>query len=330
MTTPKKIADYFILPLSLPTLPAIGTQAVHYLYLRPHEPKIPTPTTPRSLFLVNIPFDTTEAHIRHLCSKQLGLPSGRIEGVQFEGTRKLPSPKTNDAQAGLAPTVQAQNARRSMKRKRGAEEARLDQLDELRLPETWDRPIWHSGSNAVVVFVDRTSMEAVVKAVRRVVRGGGEVVWGDEMQGKVPAFGSQRAQRFRLRSISITNFRQGYLNHQKMRFPDKVSLLETVNNYMTVYANQETARTHKLARQRQEPDEEGFVTVTRGGRTGPARQEEAKELYEKQKERQKGFEDFYRFQSREKRKERAGELIRKFELDREKVRKMRERRGRFK
>ena len=115
-----------------------------------------------------------------------------------------------------------------------------------------------------------------------------------------------------------------------MCYPDKASLLEMVNSFMTDYANQEKERTRKLARQRQEPDEDGFVTVTRGGRIGPARQEEAKERLEKQKEKQRGLEDFYRFQSREKRKERAGELIRKFEQDREKVRKMRERRGRFK
>lgn len=99
---------------------------------------------------------------------------------------------------------------------------------------------------------------------------------------------------------------------------------------MTVYADQEAARARKLARQRQVPDAEGFVTVTRGGRTGPARQEEAKERLEKQNKRQKGLEDFYRFQFRERWKERSRELIQKFEQDREKVRKMRERRGRFK
>ncbi|MCJ1378900.1 Ribosomal RNA-processing protein 7 [Xylographa soralifera] len=313
MSIPFKLADYHILPLVLPMLPTFRAPAVHYLYLHPHEPKIPTPTTPRSLFLVNVPSDATESHIRYLCSKQLGIPSGRVEEVQFDGTRKRPRQEKDDMQAELAPTGQGQVGKKSMKRKRGVDETRVDQIEEMRLPETWDRPIWHSGSNAVVVFVDRTSMEAVVKAVRRVQKGGENVIWGDGMEGKAPALGLQR-----------------YLHHQKMRYPDKASLLETVNSFMTAYANQEKTRTRKLARQRQKPDEDGFVTVTRGGRIGPARQEEAKERLEKQKERQKGLEDFYRFQSREKRKERAGELIRKFEQDREKVRKMRERRGRFK
>jgi ribosomal RNA-processing protein 7 len=40
-------------------------------------------------------------------------------------------------------------------------------------------------------------------------------------------------------------------------------------------------------------------------------------------------EDFYRFQTREKRKEAEGELKRKFEMDRRRVAEMRERRGRI-
>ena len=98
---------------------------------------------------------------------------------------------------------------------------------------------------------------------------------------------------------------------------------------MTTYAAREAARVRLLAQQRQEPDEDGFITVTRGGRIGPARQEEAQEKLEKQKQKQKGLEDFYRFQTREKRKEKAGELIKKFEEDKQKVRKMREQRGKF-
>lgn len=99
---------------------------------------------------------------------------------------------------------------------------------------------------------------------------------------------------------------------------------------MTAFAAREASQARLLTRQRQEPDADGFVTVTRGGRTNPAKQESALEHAEKLKEKQKGLDDFYRFQSREKRKEKAGELVRKFEEDKERVRKMKERRGRFK
>ena len=99
---------------------------------------------------------------------------------------------------------------------------------------------------------------------------------------------------------------------------------------MTAFANKEASEARSRARQRQEPDADGFITVTRGGRTNPARQEVAQEHAEKQKEKEKGLEDFYRFQSREKRKQKASELVRKFEEDKEKIKKMRERRGAFK
>ena len=98
---------------------------------------------------------------------------------------------------------------------------------------------------------------------------------------------------------------------------------------MTAFANKEASEARSRARQRQEPDADGFITVTRGGRTNPARQEVAQEQAEKQKDKQRGLEDFYRFQSREKRKQKASELVKKFEEDKEKIRKMRERRGVF-
>lgn len=98
---------------------------------------------------------------------------------------------------------------------------------------------------------------------------------------------------------------------------------------MTAFAAKEAAEVIKRAKQRQEADADGFVTVTRGGRTNPPRQEAAQELAAKQKEKHKGLEDFYRFQSREKNKARAGELLKKFEEDKARVRAMRQNRRKF-
>lgn len=94
----------------------------------------------------------------------------------------------------------------------------------------------------------------------------------------------------------------------------------------------EVARNRLRARQRAVPDEEGFVTVVRGGRSGPARLEEAEKKRLELEERKKSNgvkDDFYRFQTREKRKEAEGELRRKFELDRRRVEEMRARRGKI-
>ena len=101
---------------------------------------------------------------------------------------------------------------------------------------------------------------------------------------------------------------------------------------MSAFASAEAARSRALTRQRQMPDEDGFVTVTRGGRTGPARVEEAQEkmeqLRKKEEERREGMGDFYRFQVRERKKERAGELVKRFEEDRRRVEERRLQRGR--
>lgn len=122
----------------------------------------------------------------------------------------------------------------------------------------------------------------------------------------------------------------GYLTHHELTYPDTATVLNSVNNYMTAYAAKEAAQKEDRAKQRQEPDADGFVTVSKGGRNNPANQGAAKEQAEKQKEKQQGLEDFYRFQSREKRKERANELVKKFQEDRQKVQRMKESRGRFK
>ena len=95
---------------------------------------------------------------------------------------------------------------------------------------------------------------------------------------------------------------------------------------MTAF-NAQTEAKAKARTRTQEPDEEGFVTVTK---KGSVKQEEAKERLEKEKAKKKELVDFYRFQGREKRKEREGELRKRFEEDAERVRKMRERRGTFK
>jgi ribosomal RNA-processing protein 7 len=121
----------------------------------------------------------------------------------------------------------------------------------------------------------------------------------------------------------------GYLNHHALRFPPTTTLQASIDAYMTAFASQEASRARLLTRQRAEPDEDGFVTVTRGGRMGPARQEEAQEKADAQKEKQKGKEDFYRFQMREKRKEKANELLKGFEEDRKKVEAMKMKRNKF-
>ena len=194
--SPLQIPGYTTLPLSLPPLPSLPVPATHYIYLAPHQPRIPTATDQRSLFLVNIPFDSTELHIRHLLSLQLGLPNGRIEEILLEGGRRKFSTVENLAIA------RPETEKRGKKRKRGAQGGSIEELEDAVLPSTWDRELQSNGRTCVVVFVDRPSMEACLKAVKKLRKEQRGPIWGDGLDGKLPSLGSASANPpFRIISL---------------------------------------------------------------------------------------------------------------------------------
>lgn len=180
------IGGYTILTLSLPPLPSFPIPAFHYLYLAPHEPKIPVPTAARTLFLVNVPFDATEAHIKHLFSTQLGLSHGRIENVHFEADKK---PAISDDSAMLNPVT---SNRKGKKRKRVTTTGPIEEEEGASLPTSWDRKLQRNGGTATVIFVDRASMEAVIREVKRKQKEGREILWGSGIEEKLPQLGSAR------------------------------------------------------------------------------------------------------------------------------------------
>ena len=183
--TPSSIAGFIVLTLSLPPLPSFPAPAFHYLYLAPHEPKIPTPTAARSLFLVNVPFDATEAHIKHLFSTQLGLSRGRIEDVHFEADRKR---ATADDGSSMNPPT---DARKGKKRKRiFTNNNSIEDEEGAALPTSWDRKLQPVGGTATVLFVDRASMEAVLKEARKKRKEGDEIIWTSGAEEKLPKLGS--------------------------------------------------------------------------------------------------------------------------------------------
>lgn len=300
-----EVAGYTTLPLQLPPTPTYSNPATHYLYIRPHEPRIPDPDSTRSLFIVNTPIDTTEAHLRHLFSTQLS--AGRIERVTFEDIHVKKS--------GLVTATEPNLSHRSnKKRKRITADDLQTTLDEIQPPSTWDRALQKSGAHAIVIFADKPSMEASLKAAAKAARKGTLLLWGDGIPAdRVPALGMQR-----------------YLSHERRRYPERAVLLRTVNDFMTVFEQVAEARKKEEARKAGEPDEDGFVTVTHGPKLNSvAREEEMRELVEKQKKKEEGLEDFYRFQSREKRKERQQMLLRRFDEDRRKLQEIKARRGKI-
>ena len=115
------------------------------------------------------------------------------------------------------------------------------------------------------------------------------------------------------------------MKHEELKYPDPDELLASINTYMKSYNAREEALERLRANKRQQPDADGFVTVSKGAKGGSAaRPEEVQKQLEKQKEKQKGYDDFYRFQGREKRKEREMQLRREFAADQERLRALRE------
>ncbi|KAK6441250.1 hypothetical protein LTR95_002515 [Oleoguttula sp. CCFEE 5521] len=292
------VNDFTVLPLRIPGLPSYPKDTTHYLYLRANAPKAPTADTSREVFLVNVPMDTTDVHLRSLFADQLG--GARVESVAFEGAR-----------VGKGITAPVAPARK--KRKRGQEDGEAAAPAEVGLlPEVWDRDTHCSGGTAIVTFVDKPSAELALREARRAVKSGRTATWGEGVDSKVPALGLAR-----------------YAAHHKLRHPSHQALQESIDAYMTTFAAQEAARAKALARQRAEPDEDGFTTVVRGGRSDPAREDAVRQKEEELKKRQEKMigEGFYKFQHRERKKKEAQALVGQFEMDRKRVEEMRKRRG---
>ena len=180
---PTNIAGYHVLPLRLPPLPAWPKPATHYLYLIPHDPKIPTASAARSIFAVNVPFDATDTHMKHLFSTQLDLSHGRIEDVQF-------APRKGRELNDEPPMPPAPTEKGGKKRKRLSDAGAIEEIEGTALPPIWDRDLQSNGGTAIVVFVDRASMDAALKAVRKALKNQREIVWGEGIGDAVPDLGS--------------------------------------------------------------------------------------------------------------------------------------------
>ncbi|KAL2159133.1 hypothetical protein VTH06DRAFT_2892 [Thermothelomyces fergusii] len=321
---PVTIGDFSVLPVAIPPIPSFPHNVVHYLYVRRHTPKIPTPTDDRSLFVTNVPADSTEAHLRALFASLVG--AGRFESASFEGERK----DAHSQAQSLIDAAQPAHAARLLqahgkKRKREDDEAeRAREEAAARLPSTWTRPLRRSGSTAVVLLADEKSVEQVLKAIAKTHKtkkyptwGGGEDGGGgDALAAKVPPLGSVWLRA-----------------HNRLSYPDKAALQASVDAFSTLFARREQEAAEIAKRLRDEPDEDGFVTVTRGGRAAPASRTEAEEakrrMLEKEEKKKKELTNFYRFQLRERKKEEQAELLKRFEEDRKKLEAMRGKKGKF-
>jgi len=164
---PTRTGEYTILPLQCPPVQSFPRRTTHYLYIRSHAPKLPTSDSSRSLFAVNLPIDATEGSLRKLFTQD-ALGARRVERVEFEDL----APKKSIASLNLIT---------GKKRKRGKDSSVkiAEEIlgEEAELPTIWDSEILRSGSCAVVVFVDRASAEAALKASKQVAKKRISIEW---------------------------------------------------------------------------------------------------------------------------------------------------------
>jgi ribosomal RNA-processing protein 7 len=295
--------DFSVLPVSVPAIPSYPVKTTHHIYLRKNA-KVITKDDLRSLFLVNVPVDSTEAHFRTVFAALVG--AGKFEAITFESESKASKTSHEPAAAVRLAALR--------KRKREYAEAQ-DKKDEetAELPKLWSRQLRRSGSSAVVLLADEKSVELVLKAVKKLNKAKKYPVWGEGVGDKAPPLGSQWLKA-----------------HNKLCYPGHDAVQDMVDAYFTVYNRREVEAAQLAKAMQNMPDEDGFVTVTRGGRTAPARQEEAEEAKKKMLERQQKKKDetqnFYRWQLREKKKAEQIEFLKKFEEDKFKLKAMREKR----
>ena len=190
-----------------------------------------------------------------------------------------------------------------------------DVSENLSLPDVWDRRLHASGGTAHITFPTSEEVDKIFKTIskERRKKSGGIREWGIGVQNPTSTLGLPRI------SPLSTPLIIGYLSHYKLQYPPKQELQSLVDTALTRFNAAESARMLSLKRLRSEPDEEGFITVTR------REKDDFVPVVEK-KNKAVGLEDFYKFQKREKRDQKMEELRRKFEEDKIKIEKAKQNR----
>ncbi|KOS21563.1 Ribosomal RNA-processing protein 7 [Escovopsis weberi] len=204
------------------------------------------------------------------------------------------------------------------KRKRAdVEEEERREEETACLPDIWTRPLHKTSGSATVLLVDEKSVKLVLKAIAKVRKSKKYPVWGRDLADEIPPLGAPWIS-----------------SHLRLCRANKADIQKSTHAFFNVFNRKEKEAAELSKRLRNEPDEDGFVTITRGGKAKPANkfgaEEARKKMVEKDVQKKSDMKDFYRFQLRERRKQEQAALLRRFAEDREKVKSMREKRGKFK
>ncbi|KAJ3125669.1 Ribosomal RNA-processing protein 7 A [Nowakowskiella sp. JEL0407] len=223
----------------------------------------------RSLFLVNLPADTTQNHLKRLFRR-----CGEIEKVVLKKSHFV---------------------------------ADFEEIEGM------SSGMLGSGGKAYVVFNESEGVEKSLDMKQR------KRVWSDELEDEEPGvFGFE---------LWTTEY---YQTHPMQSSLDELSA--SVDSYIAAFEHAEHLRKQRIIEMRNQPDEDGFVTVVRQGKRNTNRDpggatvtaihpDEAKRLEEMkaEKKKKKELDDFYRFQMRETKRNQLADLRKKFEQDKKRI-----------
>ncbi|RHZ76470.1 hypothetical protein Glove_197g6 [Diversispora epigaea] len=265
----------------------------------------------RTLFITNLPIDTTENHIRNLFKEW-----GSIEQINFRGSFNKDQfvfydddDDDDNKNESISQENKAQgntSKKRKRKNKGVTENSKILQQDDALQPVSsqgheLSRKFLIPGATAYVVFQNSDELKNILNTKQK------KRVWNIKDQ-----------------EISPLGLNKWFKEYQINR-PDPHKLQVEVDEYMRKFEEIEEEKRKELEEKQNQPDEEGFITVTRAGRRNAntdgtitvtaAKPEEIKNLKPKNKE----LPDFYRFQMRESKRNKHVELRKKFEEDKRKI-----------
>ncbi|RKP07016.1 ribosomal RNA-processing protein 7-domain-containing protein [Thamnocephalis sphaerospora] len=312
------IDGFQVLPIQVPA--ATGDDDVaHYVYLKRHQ----APTTlmedenrvseaKRTLFVLNLPVDATEADVRHWLRD-----AGAIEDVRFhtlEHWQEMYAMSGEEAESqGAKPMLAKKGKLKGRAATAAAAAAHKGTWSLGEIAATSLRPLLDAGSYAHVIFLEPLGLDRALGLTERARR------WRDE-----PTMAKSKEQL----PLGLARYQQAYA----LSRPNPDELEKRANAYILAHEERKREEEERIAATLNLPDEDGFITVRRvhrkrGNTDGKVtvkaiRPEQAQRLAPTGG-KGKDVQDFYRFQQREAKREKLLELRRKFEEDKERIASMR-------
>jgi Rrp7 RRM-like N-terminal domain len=140
----------------------MNRDAVHYMYIKKHESRLDSEATPkdRTLFILNLPVDTTDEHI-----KRLFQPYGRVVSIKYHTRGNHPEEDEEEAEAVEEVETAVEQPKLSRKKQQKLEEEEKQKKESD--PSLKIRNSLTTGSFAHVVLLEAKELENVLNMISK-------------------------------------------------------------------------------------------------------------------------------------------------------------------